>query len=541
MARTALTNLLRRLHAVHAEAEHSGLPVDVVDELQRTRRLRRGEFLAGAASAGASLLAACSSKPAQTVMKTAGAPRILIIGGGLAGVSCAYRLWKAGVPFTLCDANSAFGGRTWTLRNFFDAGQLVEHGGEFISSEHVALRHLCSELELPLEDLRAAQLPNTEEIYYVRGEKYTWSEMLHDYAQIYPSIASAAKAAPFPTLYNHYTPDGLRYDRMSAREFILATIPGGLGSRIGWLMDLNVTTENGGDSTDQSALEYIYMLGYMQAITGHTHQAFYLVGTDERYHVIGGNDQVVGAMVKRLPQTNLLANHALVSLVRRSDGSYAATFTSALQTTELHADHVVLALPFTTLRNCDIAHAGFEPRKLMSINKLGMGTNTKMHVQFRDRIWYKLGYNGYTYADKDFQQTWEASRHQTGEAGILTSYYGGSWGASFNAPSFGPASNAYVKKFLIGLEPIYPGAGKAWNGKAYMDYWTGDPWHRGSYSYGRVGQYTTFIGIEPTRQGNVHFCGEHCSIYFSGFMNGAVETGQRVASVIAKEVGAHAA
>ena len=93
-----LTKLFRRLHAVYAEAAHSGLPLDVVDELQRTRRLRRAEFLAGAASAGATLLAACSSKPAQTVMKSAGAPRILIIGGGLAGASCAYRLWKAGVP-----------------------------------------------------------------------------------------------------------------------------------------------------------------------------------------------------------------------------------------------------------------------------------------------------------------------------------------------------------------------------------------------------------------------------------------------------------
>lgn len=537
MARTFLTTLLRRAHAACAEAEHSGLPLDVVAEQHRVHRLRRAEFLAGA---GAAMLAACSIKPTQTVMKTAGAPRIVIVGGGLAGTVCAHRLAKAGIPFTLCEANSAFGGRTWTLKGFFDDGQLVEHGGEFISSEHTALRNVCAELGLPLEDLRKAQPPGTEEIYYVRGQKYTWSEMLTDYAKIYPSIANAAKAAPFPTLYNRYTPAGFRFDHMSARDFIASTVPGGLDSRIGWLMDLDCTTENGGESSDQSALEYIYMLGYMQALTTHSSQDFYLVGTDERYHVIGGSDQVVGRMIKRLPDAMVKPVHALVSLVHQSDGSYNLTFKSALQTVQMQADHVVLALPFTTLRQCDIARAGFEPRKMLSIAKLGMGTNTKMHVQFRDRLWYKLGYNGYTYADDGYQQTYEPSRHQAGTAGILTSYYGGDFGAKFKAPSFAPAFGPYVNDFLKGIEPVYPGSTAAYNNKSYMDYWTGDPWHHGSYSYGRVGQYTSFIGIEPVRQGNVHFCGEHCSVQFGGFMNGAVETGEAVATVIARESGVHA-
>jgi monoamine oxidase len=534
MARTALTNLLRRIHAAHAEAEHTRLPVDVVAEEQHARRLRRAEFLAGAASVGATLLAACS-KPAQTVTKAVAAPRIVIIGGGLAGATCAFRLWQRGVPFTICEANSALGGRTWTLRNFFDEGQIIEHGGEFISSEHTALRNLARELDLPLVNLRAAQPHRTEEIYYVHGEKYTWNEMLHDYAQIYPAIAAAAKAAPFPTLYNRHTAAAVQLDRMSIRQWIETHVPGGIRSKIGWLMDLDATTENGGDSSAQSALEFIYMLGYMPALTGHGQ--FYLVGTDERYGVIGGNDQVVGRMVAHLPSATVRPNTALVALRRRADGSYALTLKSALQTSVLQADHVVLALPFTTLRNVDLSQAGFEPLKMTAINNLNLGTNTKLHMQFKDRLWYKLGYNGYTYADKGFQQTWEVTRGQPGSAGILTSYYGGTWGASFVAPSFAPANPTYARDFLRGIEPIYTGATKEWNGKSYMDFWTGDPWHRGAYSFLGVGQYTLFTGMEGKRQGNVHFCGEHTSIAFGGFMNGAVETGQNVAAAILGESG----
>ena len=534
MARTALTSLLRRIHAAHEEAARTHEPVGEVFERQRTRRIRRAEFLAGAAGASAALLGACTSQPAQTVMKAAGAPRIVIVGGGLAGTSCAYKLWQAGVPFTICEANSALGGRTWTLRKFFDDGQITEHGGEFISSEHTAVRSLAAELGLALVNLRAGQPRGTEEIYWVHAQKYTVAQMLSDYGHVYPALAAAARSAPFPTLYNHYTKAGYELDHMSVRQWVERNVPGGLQSKIGWLLDLDATTENGGESTEQSALELIYMLAYMSALT--SHDQFYLVGTDELYGVVGGNDQIVGRMVQRFPAASVRPNMALRALRKRADGSYLLTFTSSLQTIEIPADYVLLAIPFTTLRHVDLSQAGFSQRKMTAIAELGMGTNTKLHLQFKDRPWYQLGYNGYTYSDTDYQQTWEVTRRQHGTAGILTSYYGGTWGASFNAPSFGPANPQYARQFLRGLELLYPGCTAAWNGKAYMDYWTGDRWHHGAYSYGKVGQFTKFIGIEEVPEGNVRFAGEHVSINFAGFMNGAVETGVRAATQMLKAV-----
>jgi monoamine oxidase len=541
MARTALTRLLQQIHLAHAEAEVTGVPVDEVFATQQQQRLHRREFLAGAVGASAALLWACSGVGSQqrsgavTARSSSGTPRIVIVGGGLAGASCAYRLWQAGVPFTLCEANSAFGGRTWTLRGFFDQGQIVEHGGEFISSEHTALRKLVHELGLALVNLRAGQPKGTDEIYWVNGGRYTFAEMLADYRQVYPTIASAAKAAGYPVLYNHHTKAAYELDHMSVRQWVETNVPGGLHSRIGWLLDLDCTTENGGESSVQSSLELIQMLNYYPALT--TRGQFYLVGTDELYGVVGGNDQVVSRMVAQLPAASLRPNTALRALARRSDGSYLLTFTSALQTVELAADHVVLAIPFRTLRHVDLSRAGFSPLKMTAINELPLGTNTKLHAQFARRIWYPLGYNGYTYSDTDYQQTWEVTRGQPGSAGILTSYYGGNWGASFRVPSFAPARPEFTHQFLHGLELLYPGCTAAWNGKAFMDYWTGDPWHQGSYSYGKVGQYTKFIGIEGVPEGNVRFAGEHVSIDFAGFMNGAVETAEEASAGILRAVG----
>jgi monoamine oxidase len=53
-----------------------------------------------------------------------------------------------------------------------------------------------------------------------------------------------------------------------------------------------------------------------------------------------------------------------------------------------------------------------------------------------------------------------------------------------------------------------------------------------SYSYWRVGQYTRFAGVEREPQEGVHFCGEHTSIEAQGYLEGAVETGERAANEI---------
>ncbi len=527
MARAELTGLLRRIHAAYREAQAAGLPVDVVFE-RDAQRLSRRRFLRQAAGAGAAL-AAGAVWPLRAADKTS--PRIAIVGGGLAGVVCAYRLMQAGLPSTIYEAGGGLGGRTWTLRGFFDEGQIAENGGEFISSEHVATRALARELDLPLDDLRAWDKqahPGAEDVYYMHGQRYPIAEMLRDYASVYPALEKA-NAAAGTTTYDHHTPAGFALDHMSAREWIVRNVPGGIQSKIGWLLDIDTTTENGGDSTQQNALTLTNMLVFMPDY--YKTSQFYLVGTDERYRVHGGNDQIVGRMAAKLPPSAQLDTR-LQALSRRSDGSYACTFSAQQHTFEVVADHVVLALPFKTLRDCELSQAGFSSVKMKAITELPMGTNTKMHVQLKQRVWFAHSSNGATYSDTGYQQTWEDTRDQPGTAGVLVNYTGGIVGASWNTPSFAPAPPALVHAFLSQLEALYPGVGAQWNGKAFVDNWTKDRWHRGSYSYWGLGNCTSFVGIEQVPQGNVHFCGEHTSRDFQGFMNGAVETGEQAAREI---------
>ncbi len=95
---------------------------------------------------------------------------------------------------------------------------------------------------------------------------------------------------------------------------------------------------------------------------------------------------------------------------------------------------------------------------------------------------------------------------------------------------------SYARNCLQQLEYVFPGISAHYTGKAALSYPTGDPYLLGSYACWRVGQYTHFGGYEGVRQGPVHFAGEHCSVEFQGFMEGAAREGARAAGEIVQDV-----
>ena len=65
-------------------------------------------------------------------------------------------------------------------------------------------------------------------------------------------------------------------------------------------------------------------------------------------------------------------------------------------------------------------------------------------------------------------------------------------------------------------------------------FWATYPYTLGSYASAKVGQYTTLLEVaaEPALDGRLQFAGEHTSSDFLGFMNGAVVSGNRVATAL---------
>lgn len=289
------------------------------------------------------------------------------------------------------------------------------------------------------------------------------------------------------------------------------------------------TIEYGAEAYMQSALNLLYLLGY--APRG----PLQIFGeSDERFRIRGGNDLLVRRLAKNL-SGQIECNSELIKIEQNSENVIRLVFQNNQGQWEVFADKVIIAIPFSILRRLDYRKAGFRRLKHIAIQELGMGVNTKLHAQFFNRYWYKLCNNGETFADTGYQSTYEVSRAQPGKSGILVDYTGGRTAARQFA-STDAQREAITVDFLRKLEPVLPGSIENWNCLSTLDHWLSYPWTRGSYSYWQVGQYTKFAGIEGERAGNIFFAGEHTSIDYQGYLNGAIESGERAAQEVLEDI-----
>jgi len=507
--RMARSPLMQRLQAiVHAH--------DPVPSPSRRRFL---------ANAGA--LAASVALPRWTV--AASQARVVIVGAGLAGLSAAYTLAKAGVRATLYEGSSRIGGRCWTDRESFADGQISERGGELLDTSHEEIRAMCAEFGLPLDDLIAAEAKGSEPMFFFDGAAYTTADVDRDFAAVRPRLAEDAKILgdDLPT-YDKHTPAQRKLDRMSAAEWIDARVPGGRASRLGQLLVNAYGEELGGDPDEISAITVVALLAGSPADRFSPYEE-----SDQRYHVRGGNDQIVTKLAQKVGN-GIETNSRLVALSRRGDGRHRVVVLRDGAEREDIADRVILALPFTLLRVVDLRDAGFGARKMRSINELGMGRNTKLQLQFADRFWLQGASNGEYRLRGSFQTTWEVTRAQPGTSGILNFFSGGS--AAVAAGLTGMESQANAS--LAELARCAPASERAWNGRVIRNAWDRNPWSLGSYALVKPGQYTSFYGVEAQPRGHVYFAGEHTSVESQGYLNGAVESGMRAAGEVLASLGA---
>ena len=341
------------------------------------------------------------------------------------------------------EASGRIGGRMFSNNSYWDANQVTEWCGELIDTSHTTVRNLAKRFDLRLDNLLGAQPPRSDDIYHFSGQYYAKSQADRDFGAVADIIAGDAEAAGFPTTFDSNTAAGRALDRMSVYDYIERRIPGGHRSPLGALLDVAYVIEYGADSTEQSALNLIFLLGFQPNAS-----SLSIFGeSDEKFHIRGGNQQLPEAIARFLGGDAVRLGHRLTRVVETTNGRYKVTFERAGGVTEVTADFVVLALPFAVLNELDISRAGFDALKHQAIAEQGRGHNGKLHLQYAERDWLGKGpwpgvSNGSSYADTGYQVTWEATRAQLGTPGILVYYSGGSTtDAAVTGPAFALANN----------------------------------------------------------------------------------------------------
>ena len=537
MARTPLLRAFERLAEEHRTAQRLGIPTAELRGQREEAAYSRGEFLKRSGIAGAGFAALPVTR--QLRSRTTAGARVAIVGGGIAGLNAALSLADKGIGSTIYEAGTRIGGRMHSdASGYWSNDQVSEFCGELIDTGHKTIRALALRFKLPTVDLLAAQPAGTTDTYYFFGADYPVSQADADFQPVHATLGSQIKATGYPTTYASSTAAGREFDAMSVYDWIEAFVPGGHSSKLGRLLDAAYTEEYGAETTDQAALNLMYLLGFQPNA-----KAFEVFGvSDERFHIAGGNELLPQAIANHIGGQNIRLRWAMQSVKTNTDGTISMTFSTPEKKQTVTADHVILCMSFAVLRGLDYSGAGFDSRKQTAITQLGAGRNAKLNLQFASRYWNTQGSNGNVYSDLGIQNTWDVTRGQAGATGILVQYSGGNVAGGFHPST--PYSNAatnpqvttYANATLAKLEKIYPGITEQWNGNAELSTPFLDPLLKCSYSYWRIGQYTAFSGYEGVQQGNIHFAGEHCSQDFQGYMEGGAAEGDRAAQEVIRQV-----
>ena len=236
------------------------------------------------------------------------------------------------------------------------------------------------------------------------------------------------------------------------------------------------------------------------------------------FKIRGGNDKLPKAFAAKL--TDKILYGVPVVKIEHDERSARAIFLQAGSHETLTADRLICTLPFSVLKQVEVAPA-FSSKLQKAIQNMHYNSIARIFLQVRKRYWLDKGVNGFAVTE-DPMEVWHSTFNQPGTRGILVSYARGRYAEQLTAMK----ENERIHNMLDHIEKLYPGIRDHFEGGA-TKCWSEDEWARGAWAESDWGQLMKLVKPE----GRIHLAGDHLSTQ-SSWMQGALESGLRVAKEV---------
>jgi monoamine oxidase len=459
---------------------------------------------------------------------------VLILGAGLAGMTAALELRKAGYQVRILEFNSRPGGRNWTLRGGdsftelggatqtceFEQGLYLNPGPWRIPYHHRALLDYCRRLNVALEPF--IQLNHNALLHATRAFGGVPQRIRDIKADFQGEVSELlAKATQQGKLDEAVTKEDREILMQALRSW------GALDRNYAYKANLISAEYRGyaknpggglgaapvpGEPIALSDILKSQLWRYLQNFARHQFQT-------TMFQPVGGMDMIGKAFAKEVG--DVIRYDAKVTAIQQDDHGVTVTFTdlkAPAAPQQAKADWCVCTIPLPILSQLPIDVGA---RMKAAIDAVPYSASVKIGLQFKRRFWEEdeAIYGGISYTDLPIRQiAYPNTGFNRAGKGVLLGAYLFDGPNAYEFTAMPPAERvARAVEFGAGIHPQYP---------AEFDNGIAVAWHRMPFTLGCAGDWT-----EKSRakhydnlcqiDGRIVLAGEHAS-YIPAWQEGAI-------------------
>jgi monoamine oxidase len=478
----------------------------------------RRSFVTGALATGAA--AALPAAEAQASAKRA--PRsvdVVVIGAGLAGLTAARRLHQAGRSVLVFEARDRVGGRCLSRPIGAHATDVANMGATFVGPTQHRIQALVRQLGIRLFPVYA----KGNLLWYQHGKLTPYTGEIPPLADT-TALAQIAvaqntidqQAATVPLSAPWKAPNAAAWDSMTAETWAEQNLSHADARSVFALIVEAVLSVEPRDVSWLYFLAYVHAAGGVNALVANAG-----AGGAQDFRVHGGTQGIAVAMARALHGRVLLGQ----PVTRIDQGKGGVTVhTEALA---VHAKRAIVAIP-PNLAGRILYEPALPALRMQLTQRMPVGSLIKTIAVYDQPFWRADGLNGQANSDQGpVKVTFDASP-ANGRPGVLLGFVDGD-----DARRMSDLPLRARRKLALQSYVRYFGA-RAAKPRLYID----QVWDKETYTGGcpvgimPPGVMTEYGRALRTPCGRIHWAGTETATVWTGYMDGAVQSGERAAAEV---------